>query len=150
MLTAYYLISAMVNVLLLVRFRDRINLTELSIAPIALILLTLFQALYFHQHRKKREFNSNNDSDLTEEEWETLIVYVRNAELICLPLYLPFVFFFSSWVKLLSFLLFTVSFIAGPVYYRIKHKTALNERYAKEDRELEEQKKRESLGKWKS
>ena len=75
---------------------------------------------------------------------------MRNAFVVTLPLYIPLICFFSSWVKTIgSLALFVLGFMGGALVFKIKYKSELSARIVKEDRELEEQKSREELGKWK-
>ena len=112
--------------------------------------LSIFQSFYFNNHRTKKDFNINNDSLLTEEEWGEMALCMRNTYLLCVPLFVPFIIFFPVLVKLIvSFVLFFVGFAGGSVYYRLHHSEQINNRLMKETEELEIQKKNEELGKWK-
>ena len=145
----YYGITVILNIVCAIVFHEHLNITAGSIVPLALIALSIFQAVYFHNYRSKKDFNTYNDSELTEEEWAQLSVYMSKSYLIGIPWFLPFVLFFSTGIKMLSLLVFFAAFTGGAIYYRIRHSKDLQSRFAKEADELEEQKKRESLGKWK-
>ena len=145
----YYIVTLGLNLVCAIAFHERLNLDFNSAVPIFLIGLSIFQAVYFFQNASKKDFNTNNNSDLTEEEWAQMTSYMIASYLIFIPLMLPFVWFFSSWGKLLSILVFLLAFTGGMIWYRLRHRKEYEARFAKEDKELEEQRKREELGKWK-
>ena len=145
----YYVILLAVNILAIVIFNGKINITAISIVPLVLMGLSIFQATYLHNHRSKKDFNTNNNSPLTEAEWEAMALCMRNAYLLSIPLYIPLIFFVLLWIKMLSLLLYLVGFSGGTIYYRIKHEDKLNARFAKEKEEFDVQKAKEELGKWK-
>ena len=145
----YYIILLAINIVAIVVFRNNVNITAISILPVVLLVLSIFQAIYLHNNRRKKDFNTNNNSPLTEKEWECMTVYMRNAFIICIPLYLPFIFFFDWWTKIISLLIYFIGFTGGTIYYRIKHGNELKARFSKEDEEIKKQKENEELGKWK-
>lgn len=145
----YYIITIIANIIVSVVFYDRTNFSVVSVSPILLMILSISQAAYFNNHRRKKDFNINNDSPLTEEEWAQAAIYIRNSYMIAVPLFIPFILFFSMWIKLLSLLLYFAGVVGGMLYYRIRNKDTVKERYAKEDSDLKEQMKKEELGKWK-
>ena len=146
----YYAITVVLNILILIFFRAHINLTGASAVPLFLLGLSIFQSAYFKKNRGKYDFNTNNTTDLSDSEWETLSIYMSRSYLVCIPLFLPTVFFFSTLLKtVLSVLVFLIAFTAGAIFFRWRYSKSFQERMKQESNELEEQKKKESLGKFK-
>ncbi len=145
----YYFILIFLYTGFTVVFHNYINISVVSIIPLILMILSIFQAAYFHNHRSKKDFNINNDTPLTEEEWEKVAVYMRNSYIIVIPLFVPFILFFSLWVKITSIMLYFIGFSGGMLCYRLRYHKEINRRMSDEMTELIEQEKREELGKWK-
>lgn len=146
----YYIVTLALNGLLLFFLRAYINITSTSLVPLFLIGLSVFQATYFYKNRSKQDFNAYNSSDLTDDEWEKLSLSMSGSYLILIPWFFPMVFFFSTLIKtLLSVLVFLIAFTGGAIFFRMCHKKSFQKRMKLESDELEEQKKRESLGKFK-
>lgn len=146
----YYAVTVLFNIIALIFFRAHINLTAASAVPLFLLGLTIFQSAYFYKNRSKHDFNTCNTTDLNDGEWENLSLYMSRSYRICIPLFLPMVFFFSTLVKtLLSVLVFMIAFTGGAVFFRLCHSKSFQARMKQESHELEEQKKKESLGKFK-
>ena len=145
----YYIVTLGLNLIGIIVFHENLNLVFNSVIPLFMIGLSVFQIGYFSKHPHKKDFNTNNNSDLTEGEWARMTSYMISSYLIFIPLMLPFVWFFSAGVKLLSILVFLLAFAGGMIWYRLRHGKEYHARFAKENRELEEQQKREELGQWK-
>ena len=145
----YYIVTLGLNLVGILVFHENLNLVFNSVIPLFVIGLSIFQIGYFSKHPHKKDFNTNNNSDLTEEEWEKMTSYMISSYHLFIPLMLPFVWFFSSGVKLLSILVFLMAFVGGMLFYRLRHGKEYHARFDKESKELEEQKQREELGKWK-
>ena len=145
----YYTAMVILNFLSLILFRKSIHVEYLSLIPLCLLGNSVFQA-YYYANRQAQEPNTTYSakSNLTDLEWEQVSRYTIRSHLISIPLYLPFVFFFS-WGKLLSFVLFVVSFLGGGIMFRIRHGKEWKERCALENDELSEQQKKEEMGHWK-
>lgn len=145
----YYIVMLTLNVLSLILFHKSIHMAYLSLIPLCLLVNSIFQA-YYHANRQAQEPNTTYSakSNLTVLEWEQVSRYTIHSHLIFIPLYLPFVFFFS-WGKLLSFVLFVAAFLGGSIRFRIRHGKEMQERYRQEKRELNEQQKKEEMGRWK-
>lgn len=144
----YYFIATIASMISAFIFSDQINVTYESILPLVMIGFSVFQAVYFHNHREKKDFNINNDSPLTEDEWAVLSVYLRNSYIISIPLYIPFILYFSIWVKILSAFIYLIALGAGPFFWRIRNRDKLIQRLNDEDKELAEQLKKEESGKY--
>ncbi len=145
----YYIIVLAAEIVCAIVFRARLNITAMSVLPLFLIALSTYQAIFFNRYRRPEDFNAVYYSELTDAEFEKMSVCVRDAYIFSVPLYLPFVLFFSSWVKLLSMILFMASVAGGAIYFRLRYGRELHARYDKEKKELDEQKRREELGRWK-
>ncbi|MBQ8432434.1 MAG: hypothetical protein IJX28_06080 [Clostridia bacterium] len=145
----YYAVTLGLNVACMIAFHENLHLEFHSVIPIFLIGLSIFLSVYYRTNPSRKDFSTNNHTDLTEEEWGVMAAYSGASGVIVVPLLLPFVCFFSTWAKLLSILVFFGGFVGGAVFYRLRHRKEYEARFAKEANELEEQKKREELGKWK-
>ena len=146
----YYAVSIVFHIVALYLLRAHINLTATSAIPLFLLGLSAFQAVYFCKNRSKQDFNANSTTDLSDREWETLSVYTSRSYRICIPFFLPPIFFFSTLFKtLLSTFLFLIAFTGGAIFFRLHHGSSFQARMKQEMDELEEQMKRESLGKYK-
>ena len=62
---------------------------------------------------------------------------------------IPFIFFFPSFVKILSVLIYIVGLIGGLILYTIKNKGKIVDRIDVEEKERQVQQMKEELGKWK-
>ena len=122
MLIIYLIICLAVNGIFLFLFNDSVVITKNSLLPLMLLFLMIFMGAYQYYNRGKFDFNSNNYSDLSEEEWEKVSIYIFRSLIICAPLNLPFVFFFATYYKFLSILIFLIGFVGGPIYYKLKNK----------------------------
>ena len=146
----YYVATVGVNLSLLFWCRSAVNLTATSVLPLFLLGLSIFQAAYFYKNRSKTDFNVCNTTDLSEDEWEMLSLSISASFRVSLPWYLPMIFFFSTLPKtLLSVLLFLLAFTGGAVWFRLRNRKHFQARMKRESDALEEQKKKESLGKFK-
>ncbi|MBQ3014545.1 MAG: hypothetical protein IJD75_05360 [Clostridia bacterium] len=130
-------------------FHRHINLSALSILPAFLIVLMLFQAYYFRNEQTEKSFGGALGSNYSYEEEQTLSQFIATSLWICAPLQLPFVLFFGNGIKALSIFIYLIGFGSGALVYRCKNRNALHARVRAEQKELEDQKKNESIGKWK-
>ena len=150
-LSIYYGCHIVVNIALLIIFSAYIELHILSVLPMFLIVLMLFQATLF-------KANSNNDTigdtaysvgnavRLTEEEQAIQYSYLRHSFLFCVPFEIPLIFFLSSYWKLFGIIPYILAYIIGSIVFKLKHGNAIQERINREKKELEEQTAREELG----
>ena len=145
----YYIALIILNILSLLFFRNSIHMSYLSLIPLCLLGNSMFQA-YYYAHHKAQEPNTaySTESNLTDREWRQISRYSVSSHLIAIPLYFPFVFFFS-WGKLLSFVLFVTALLGGSIWFRVRHSKELQERYDQEKNELWEQERKEEMGQWK-
>ena len=151
--------------------KDHLRFNGWSAFPIAYIILSVLWVLYtetdaYEETMKRdcfyitRKYEKVTVSEF-EERWESRKDPVTDkietsvfhfTTVIFLSLYLPFILFGDYWHKILCF--FVVSIIAlgtlgvWLLFFSPSHKKTKAERLQRK-RELEEQKKREELGKWK-
>ena len=145
----YYCITIFINVILSVIFRNYINITYLSLIPLFVIVLMIFQAAFFKTHKIESGFKTNYGSNLTVEEENEMQKNIANFMLAMIPLMIPFIFFFPSFVKVFSIILYIVSLFGGVIIFRLKNKDKIVGRAEQEEKERKEQEKKEQLGKWK-
>ena len=122
MLLLYIILSLIANGIFLFVFRKNIIIGKSSLLPLLLFLLMVFIGINQYYNRGKYDFNSNNFSECTEEEWEKVSVYIFRSLIIFAFFNIPFIFFFNTYVKILSLFTVYIGFIGGPIYYKIKNK----------------------------
>ena len=147
-LAIYIFITLFLNVLSAFVFYKNLHISILSLVPVALIAVMLFQAIYYKKGTPENEVSTAYGSGFNNKEQSALLKYASKTLFAGIPLLIPFVFFFTDAIKILSVFVYIVSFAAGIVYYRIKHKEELENRINEEKRQLEEQIKKEEQGKW--
>ncbi|MBQ8746786.1 MAG: hypothetical protein IJZ08_02840 [Clostridia bacterium] len=112
--------TILVNIAAAVFLHDHINISEMSLIPLILIALMIFQAQFFKKEKTENGFRTAYGSPLTAEEEnelsESASVYIFAA----IPLMIPFVLFFPPLVKTLSVLLYIGSFMLTSLVFRIK------------------------------
>ena len=145
----YYLITIITNVLLTTIFYKNINITLLSVLPLALIILMLFQGITFKKEKIENGFKTNYGSKLTTDEENELLNSVSTFLFASIPWMIPFIIFFPSFIKSFSVIIYLIGFLGGFIFYRIKSKNEISTRIESEEKERQEQEKKEQLGKWK-
>lgn len=145
----YICITLVLNGLSAFIFNKHLHISVLSLLPLALMTVMLFQALYYRKGKPDNDFSTAYGSGFNTKEQSALLRYASKSLTVGIPLLIPFVLFFADIVKTLSIPVYILSFAAGIVYYRIKHKDELKNRIQEEKRQLEEQIKKENQGKWK-
>lgn len=146
----YYIIAVLTNVIAIAVFHKSIQIDALSVLPIVFIALMLFQSALFKKEKTENGFRTAYGSPFTAEEENGMSDFAATAMRVAIPLMIPFIFFFSPAVKVLSaFIIYAVAFVVGLFSYRIKNKDALKERFDQEETERREQEKKESMGEWK-
>lgn len=145
----YYCIMIFINVIFSIIFRNYINITYLSLIPLFFIGLMVFQIVFFKTHKIENGFKTNYGSNFTAEEENEMQKNVANFILVIIPFMIPFIFFFPSFVKVLSIMLYIVSLLGGIIIFRFKNKDIIVSRADREEKERIEQEKKEQLGKWK-
>ncbi|MBE6686643.1 MAG: hypothetical protein E7591_05360 [Ruminococcaceae bacterium] len=148
----YYAVSLAANITVTLLFKNYINIEPLSVVPVFLLMLSAFIAVYYYTNRSKEDFGTNYYSDIgfTDEEWEKVCLYTCRFNAGAIPIYIPFVLFFSPIVKaIVPTLIFMIAMVGGVVFFRIKYRKSLYLRFCEEKKELETQKKLEESGRWK-
>ncbi len=144
----YYLVTATVNIIIAVVFRNHIILSEFSFVPAFLLLLSVFEAVYFYNSRERSDYDYNYSLEsyrLTNEEWTVFTKYMMNGFSLSIPLYIPFIIFFN-WLKLISVLIFLFCFVLSSAAYKLRFRKQLQAHKLKEKSELERQKAKEEWG----
>lgn len=145
----YYSITILANIIAIFIFHKNINISALSIIPLILIALMIFQAYFFKKEKVENGFRTTYGSNLTNDEENNMLNSSSTFLLATIPWIIPFIFFFPSFVKILSVLIYIVGLIGGLILYRIKNKGKIVDRIDVEEKERQEQEKKEELGKWK-
>ena len=145
----YFCLMLLANVVLAIIFHQSITVTLFSLIPLFLVVIMIFQSIYFKSDDTKHTFSTAYHSGFTHKEEAEMSLVASKALLYAVPLMIPFVLFFSSLIKAVSIIVYLVSFAAGPLVYRIKNKDSLNHRANSEKIELETQLQKEELGEWK-
>ena len=144
----YYCITILANIAAIPIFYEYINISALSIVPLFLIALMIFQALLFKNEKVENGFRTAYGSNLTADEENKLLGSGSSFLFATIPWMIPFILFFPPFVKVLSILVYIVGLIGGILLYRIKNKGKILNRMNAEEMERQEQEKREQLGKW--
>lgn len=145
----YYCMTIIANIVAAVVFHKSINITGLSVMPLFLIALMIFQALLFKNEKVENGFRTAYGSNLTADEENKTLDSGSSFLFATIPWMIPFVLFFPAIVKVLSILVYIIGLVGGLILYRIKNKGKIVNRINAEEKERQEQEKREQLGKWK-
>lgn len=145
----YYFITILANIAAIPIFYEYINISALSIVPLFLIALMIFQALLFKNEKVENGFRTAYGSNLTADEENKLLSSGSSFLFATIPWMIPFVLFFPAIVKVLSTLVYIIGLVGGLILYRIKNKGKIVNRIDAEEKERQEQEKKEQLGKWK-
>ena len=145
----YYCITILANIAAIPIFYEYINISALSIVPLFLIALMIFQAILFKNEKVENGFRTAYGSNLTADEENKLLSSGSTFLFATIPWMIPFILFFPSFVKFLSVFVYIIGLIGGLLLYRIKNKRKIMNRMNEEKIERQEQEKKEQLGKWK-
>ena len=145
----YYCITILANIAAIPIFFEYVNISALSIVPLFLIALMIFQALLFKNEKVENGFRTAYGSNLTADEENKLLSSGSSFLFATIPWMIPFVLFFPAIVKVLSILVYIIGLVGGLILYRIKNKGKIVNRIDAEEKERQEQEKKEHLGKWK-
>ena len=145
----YYCITIIANIVAAIVFYKNINVTVLSVMPLLLIALMIFQALLFKNEKVENGFRTAYGSNLTADEENKMLDSGSSFLLATIPWMIPFILFFPSIVKVLSILIYFVGLVGGLILYRIKNKGKIVNRIDAEEKERQEQEKKEQLERWK-
>ena len=145
----YYCITILANIAAIPIFFEYVNISALSIVPLFLIALMIFQALLFKNEKVENGFRTAYGSNLTADEENKLLSSGSSLLFATIPWMIPFVLFFPAIVKVLSILVYIIGLVGGLILYRVKNKGKTVNRIDAEEKERQEQEKKEQLGKWK-
>ena len=145
----YYCITILANIAAIPIFFEYVNISALSIVPLFLIALMIFQALLFKNEKVENGFRTAYGSNLTADEENKLLSSGSSFLFATIPWMIPFVLFFPAIVKVLSILVYIIGLVGGLILYRVKNKGKTVNRIDAEEKERHEQEKKEQLGKWK-
>ena len=145
----YYCITILANIAAIPIFYEHINISALSIVPLFLIALMIFQAILFKNEKVENGFRTAYGSNLTADEENKMLDSGSTFLFATIPWMIPFILFFLSPVKLLSVLIYVLGLAGGPILYKIKNRGKITNRISAEEQERREQEKKEQLGKWK-
>ena len=145
----YYCITILANIVAILIFRKNISISALSILPLFLIALMIFQALFFKNEKVENGFRTAYGSDLTADEENRMLSYTSSFLFAAIPWMIPFILFFPPFIKILSVFVYILGLVGGPMVFRIKNKEKIIRRIKSEEMERQEQEKKEQLGKWK-
>lgn len=145
----YYCLALLANIALLFIFGKHLSISAISLVPVFLIALSAFQAVYFKKEKTDDGFSTAYGSGFTHKEESMLMRYASYSLLATIPLLVPFVFFFGTFIKTLSVFVYIGGFAFGLVLYRIKHNSQLKRRIDEETKRRNEQNKRENEGEYK-
>ena len=109
----YYCITIIANIVAAIAFQKNINITDLSLIPLFLIALMVFQALIFRNEKVENGFRTAYGSNLTADEENKLLSSGSSFLFATIPWMIPFILFFPSFVKVLSVLVYIVGLIGG-------------------------------------
>ena len=145
----YYCITILANIATIPIFYKYINISALSIVPLFLIVLMIFQAILFKNEKVENGFRTAYGSNLTADEENKMLDSGSTFLFATIPWMIPFILFFPAIVKVLSVLVYIVGLVGGLILYKIKNKDKIINRMDTEEKEREEQEKEEQLGRWK-
>jgi predicted membrane protein len=121
----------------------------MSVMPAFLIALMIFQGMIFKREKVENGFRTKYGGDLTADEENSMFSVGSRFIFATIPWMIPFVIFFSSFIKALSIIVYFVGLCGGLFIYRIKNKSKIKSRMNKESAEKQNQEKKEELGEWK-
>jgi len=145
----YYCIAISANILAAIIFNKNINITKLSIIPIILIVLMIFQTMFLKNEKTEEDSWTAYGSNLTADEENQMRSIISDLLSVTIPCIIPFIIFFSSSIKALSIIVYIFGLVGGVVLYRLKNKNKIIDRMKSEEKELQNQEKKEQLGIWK-
>ena len=139
----YYCITILANIAAIPIFFEDINISALSIVPLFLIALMIFQALLFKNEKVEIGFRTAYGSNLTADEENKMLDSGSTFLFATIPWMIPFILFFPAIVKVLSILVYIIGLVGGLILYRIKNKGKIVNRINAEEKERQEQEKKE-------
>jgi len=151
LMIVYYVIALVANIISLIVLSNCISITIVSIVPvIVFILLAIWSFYYKEQSRQKYQGDTAytvKGDRFSKEEQNNLHTCLSNSFSMMIPLCVPFIFFFPNHIEAFSVVLYFVGIILGRGMFDCRYKKEVEERLSREKRELEEQIKKEEIGK---
>ena len=144
----YYAITIVANIVCAIVFHEHWIINAASIGPAFSIAFSVIWAIYLHVEQRGARYKTGF-ADLTPDEWHRLNICTRDAIMFSIPLFIPFIFFFSAWVKVPASVLVIAEFVGGAFLFYRRHGKEMDARIAAEKDELKKQKELESLGRFK-
>ena len=130
----YYCITVLANAVAVIALHKRLHITELSILPLFLMILMVFQAFYFRSEKVSHGSSTTAyGSNLTPKEENELLASASRSLCAAIPWMIPFVLFFSSPIKMLSVIVYILALIVGPSFYKMKNKKKIIGRMSDEE-----------------
>ena len=147
----YYASHAVMNAVLLIAFHNSITFHYLSLAPLVLTAIMLFNSFFYKEQTEEKTYYgdtaySESSPRLSFEEQKEAYGYFRLSFLLMIPFEIPFIFFLPSYFKLFSLVPFILAYVLGGLISRKKMGKRVKARLDAEKQELAEQKRREELG----
>lgn len=129
----YLPISFGIDALLLFFLRKFIIVSEFSIIPLFILVLSVFIAVLYRRAKNEILDFHVNSLGMTEKEKEEFNVYVSNFLLFTLPFYILLIFFGNAFLKIfLSLVLIFGALIGGNIFcFRKKYKENQDEKSRK-------------------
>ena len=90
----YYSITILANIIAIFIFHKNINISALSIIPLILITLMIFQAYFFKKEKVENGFRTTYRSNLTNDEENNMLNSASTFLLATIPWMITFIFFF--------------------------------------------------------
>ena len=118
----YYCITILANIAAIPIFFEYVNISALSIVPLFLIALMIFQALLFKNEKVENGFRTAYGSNLTADEENKLLSSGSSFLFATIPWMIPFVLFFPAIVKVLCILVYFIGLVGVLILYRVKNK----------------------------
>ena len=121
--TLYLFFTIAINVVCIIVFNDSLNISGTSLVPILILVFMAIWSVYLYNNRSKDDFNINNYSDISEEEWGVVSVYISRSLKMFIPFNFPFICFFNAYVKAIAVVLIVMfAIMCGPYVYKIKNR----------------------------
>ena len=162
---SYYAAAILGTVLAAVLLRERVNFSAWSAFPIAYILLSTYLAWFYPSRfrikydqitsiKMRVKYEKENGIVVApppdeEDYWREDDKFASKIFLACIPVILPFIFFFPFGAKIFSGLFLLIPYAATSVYCVVVVKKEIDTHNANLQQQLKSQQEREELGKWK-
>ena len=152
----YYAAALVISAVASAFFKESIMINACSVVPAGFLIAGIVGACTLRSQARDPEtgtrFNTGStpaSMNLANNEYAENCRAAACSMMISLPLYLPLALFFGGLLKIiLSVAVYFIFFALGAVVFRIKHGASIRARVDTESRELEDQRKKEELGRW--